>query len=83
MVGGHWRANWSLVLLAMLCSPYSEDCIEDCTSVSLSEGDTIMVGALLDCSELCGSISTSESKKSKALGWEYLTRGTLLAASLA
>jgi hypothetical protein len=28
----------------------SEDYIEDCASVSSSEGDTIMVGALLDLS---------------------------------
>ncbi len=83
MVGGRWRASWSLVLLAMLWSLSSEDCIEDCAYVSPSEGDTIMVGALLDCSELCGSISTSESKIPKAGGWECLARGEVSAASSA
>ena len=32
------------------------DCIEDCTSVSSSEGDTIRVGALLDCIKGCNSL---------------------------
>ncbi len=59
-----WRASWSLVLLAMFWSPSSDDCIEDCTSVSSSEGDTIRVGELLDCSLLdcvedCTSVSSS------------------------
>ena len=60
-----WRARWYLVLLAMLWYPSSDDCIEDCTSVSSSEGETIRVGALLDCSLLdcvedCTSVSSSE-----------------------
>ena len=28
-----WRDNWYLVLRAMLWSPSSDDCIEDCTSI--------------------------------------------------
>jgi hypothetical protein len=35
-----WRASWYLVLLAMLRSPSSDDCIDNCTSVPLFEGDT-------------------------------------------
>jgi hypothetical protein len=46
-----WRASWYLILLAMLWSPSSDDCIEGCTSVSSSEGNTIRVGALLEYSE--------------------------------
>ena len=38
-----WRASWSLVLLAMLWSPSSEDC----TSVPPSEGDTSSVKRLV------------------------------------
>ena len=43
----------------------SADCIEDCTPVSSSEGDTIRVGALLECSLLdciedCASVPSSE-----------------------
>ena len=34
------RASWYLVLLAMLRSPSSDDCIDNCTSVPLFEGDT-------------------------------------------
>ena len=65
MVEVHWRASWSLALLAMLWSPSSGDYTEDCTSVSSSEGDTIRVGALLycsllDCAEDCTSVSSSE-----------------------
>ena len=46
MVMARWRASWSLVLLAMLWFPSSEDCI----SVSSFEGGTARVGAMLDCS---------------------------------
>ena len=42
-----WRASWSLALLAMLWPHFSDDCIEDRTSVSLSEGDSNRVEALL------------------------------------
>ena len=52
MVGSCWRARRSLVLLAMLWSSSSEDCMEDCTSVSSSESDTNRAGELLDCSIL-------------------------------
>jgi hypothetical protein len=46
----HCRASWSLVLLAMLWFSSSDDCVEDCISVSLSEGGTTRVEAMLDCS---------------------------------
>ena len=42
----------SLALLAMLWFPSSDDCVEDCISVSSSEGGTTRVGAMLDCSLL-------------------------------
>ena len=65
-----------------------DDCIEDCTSVSSSEGDTIRVGALLECSlldcsspELCGSVSDSELSGSKP--WGCRMRGTVSATSAA
>ena len=58
----------------------SDCCIEDCTSVSSSEGDTIRVGALLDCSLLdcvedCTSVSSSEDDTSRVwalLEWSLL-----------
>jgi hypothetical protein len=53
MVGGHWRASWSLVLLAMLWSPSSEDC----TSVPPSEGDTSSVKRLVKKQNLAVTLS--------------------------
>ena len=47
-----WRASWSLVLLAMIWFPSSDNCVEDCISVSSSEGGTTRVGAMLDSSLL-------------------------------
>lgn len=60
-----WRTSWYLVLLAFILFHSSDDCIEDCISVSPSDGDTIRVGALLECSlldcfEECTSVSSSE-----------------------
>ena len=46
-----WRASWSLVLLAMIWFPSSDNCVEDCISVSSSEGGTTRVRTLLDCIE--------------------------------
>ena len=46
------RAIWGLVLLAMLWSPSSGGCGEDCSPVASAEGDTTRVGAMLDCSLL-------------------------------
>ena len=59
-----WRTSWYLVLLAFILFHSSDDCIEDCISVSPSDGDTIRVGALLECSlldcfEECTSVSSS------------------------
>ena len=42
-----WRASWSLVLLAMIWFPSSDNCVEDCISVSSSEGGTTRVEAML------------------------------------
>ena len=41
----------------------SDDCVEDCASVSYSRVDTTRVGAILDCSstEQCGSVAGSTS----------------------
>ncbi len=84
-VEGRWRARWSLVLLAMLWSPSSDDCIEDCTSLSSSEGgDTIRVGALLgcsllDCVEDCTSVSSSEDNTIRA--WALLESSLLKLSS--
>jgi hypothetical protein len=49
-----WRASWNLVLLyiSMLWFPSFDDSVEDCISVSSSEGGTTRVGAMLDCSLL-------------------------------
>ena len=47
-----WRASWSLVLLAMLWFPSSDDCVEDCISVSSSKDGTTRVQAMLSCSLL-------------------------------
>jgi hypothetical protein len=60
-----WQTSWDLVLLAMLWSPSSDVCGEDCSLVTSFEGDTTGVGALLDCSLLdcvedITSVSSSE-----------------------
>ena len=47
-----WRASWDFVLLAMLSYPSSDDCVEDFTSVSTSEGGTTRAREMLDCSLL-------------------------------
>jgi hypothetical protein len=69
-----WRASWYLVLLVMLWSPSSGDCIGDCTSVSSSESDTIGVGALLECSLLdCAEDCTVSSSEGDTIGvWALL-----------
>ena len=68
----------------MRWSPSSDDCIEDCTSVSLSEDGTIMVGALLDYSQLGrveGCTSMSSSKGDIFIVWALLESSLLECSS--